>query len=585
MLAGISVSLMPAAAQELEGAAADAVEVSEIADTEESTDEGTAGEVTADTETDTTDVPEFEQLPIHLEQQLLEQRVLKSETTKRLFRGNYVLKKLRERLLFSSETYQGLDDEIKRVKNKLLFTDLDLNKLNDQVKLLSRQIVSTKRKIKRTETKIIETKARIEELYQKIDILEVRLEDQKNQLSEYLRLIYMHENYFYAINDQSDRRFNILKFLLASTTISETLQRETYLKILEDKGQELVDKLEKTKADLEADKATLDNERMRLEILMAELEGENDNLVAQRTGKKNLMEETEGKQEIFQTLLAQSIIEQEEILEELNAIRTNIDYFNEQLGTLKDRLSPADYEIILRIKTDATERKQGVGSTLRFPIWPVVPKRGLSAYFVDANYRRAFGVEHYAIDVPVVQKTPVLAPANGLVVKVKDRDKGYNYIAVAHEKGVMTVFGHIFESYVDVGDFVHVGEVLGLSGGVPGTRGAGYRTTGAHLHFEVWQDGVRVDPLGYMNLDALSIDYIPAEYLEDLEEKFKDVMDGVFGDEEASSEEAVVSGEKVKRVLEESVEEVVAGEEGEAVAGEVTTDQPVEEVQPEERAG
>ena len=39
------------------------------------------------------------------------------------------------------------------------------------------------------------------------------------------------------------------------------------------------------------------------------------------------------------------------------------------------------------------------------------------------------------------------------------------------------------------------GQVLGKTGAMPGTPGAGVRTTGPHLHFEVWQDGVRVDPL------------------------------------------------------------------------------------------
>ena len=364
----------------------------------------------------------------------------------------------------------------------------------------------------------------------------------------------MHENFFYSPAPENNKKVNLLKFLLASSTVSETLQRETYLKILEKGEKELIQELEVAKVELELEKDTLNEERIRLEYLKIDLDEEKTNLDAQRTGKKRLLEETKGKEEIFQKLLAESIAHQEEVLKEINAMRTNIDYFNEQLGALKGQITQEDYEIVLRIKEQSVNGQRIVGETLKFPIWPVRPSRGLSAYFVDAGYRRAFGVEHYAIDVPIPQKTPVLAPANGLVVKMRDMDTGYNYIAVAHEKGVMTVVGHIFESMVDVGDFVHVGDVLGLSGGVPGTRGAGYRTTGAHLHFEVWQDGVRVNPLGYMNLESLPEEYIPQEYLEKLDEKFGDVVDEMFDGWTTEKEE--VKKISVKAGLEDEVEAI-----------------------------
>ena len=77
----------------------------------------------------------------------------------------------------------------------------------------------------------------------------------------------------------------------------------------------------------------------------------------------------------------------------------------------------------------------------------------------------------------------------------------------------LTVYGHLLEFRVKEGDTVKKSEILGLSGGRPGTPGAGYLTTGPHLHFEIYDDGNHVDPLSVLNLGELPVKYIPDEYL------------------------------------------------------------------------
>jgi len=119
----------------------------------------------------------------------------------------------------------------------------------------------------------------------------------------------------------------------------------------------------------------------------------------------------------------------------------------------------------------------------------------ISAGFMVESYRKFFGVDHHGIDIVVAQGTPVASAADGVVFLVRDGgEKGYSYILVGHRGGYATLYGHILQALVKAGDEVIVGQNIALSGGTPGTHGAGPMTTAAHLHFEVIQGGVNVDP-------------------------------------------------------------------------------------------
>lgn len=99
---------------------------------------------------------------------------------------------------------------------------------------------------------------------------------------------------------------------------------------------------------------------------------------------------------------------------------------------------------------------------------------------------------HTGIDLGARYGTRVTAAAGGVVVAVANTNVGYgNYVIVAHGGGIMTLYGHLLETDVRVGDSVARGQRIGLEG----TSGL---STGPHLHFELRVNDQVTDPMPYL---------------------------------------------------------------------------------------
>lgn len=125
--------------------------------------------------------------------------------------------------------------------------------------------------------------------------------------------------------------------------------------------------------------------------------------------------------------------------------------------------------------------------------WPAFG--ALTARFQDSAYLNVFGFPHQGLDIALGQGSPVFAAADGIVFLARDGgERGYSYVLVGHRGGYATLYGHLSGITVTAGQDLRQGEAVGVSGGTPGTRGAGPTTTGPHLHFEVIKDGTNIDP-------------------------------------------------------------------------------------------
>jgi murein DD-endopeptidase MepM/ murein hydrolase activator NlpD len=290
--------------------------------------------------------------------------------------------------------------------------------------------------------------------------------------------------------------------------------------ILEETGDRLVAKLSELTTQLADARADLEAKKASLEKLQTELEAQKDNLTAQKAAKENLLALSKNQDEIYRELLKQSLEEQEESLAEIQAFKESIAFIEQKIAEEGDNFDVSKYEDLVGKKFMTLYEFQKSASEAGDFIWPVIPDRGLSAYFHDPSYQGYFGVQHNAVDIRADQGTPIRAAADGVVYKAKDNGTGYSYIVVVHHDDLMTTYGHVSNIMVEEGQVVSAGDVIGLSGGMPGTKGAGYMTTGPHLHFEVMKNGAYVDPLRFLNLEILSEESakaLPEEYWDDWE--------------------------------------------------------------------
>ncbi len=94
---------------------------------------------------------------------------------------------------------------------------------------------------------------------------------------------------------------------------------------------------------------------------------------------------------------------------------------------------------------------------------------------------------HYGLDVAAKEGTPILASANGLVLFSGWSYPYGNLVVIAHKSGYNTFYGHNQFLLVKPGDRVLQGHPIALLGNSG-------RSSAPHLHFEIWKDGIQVDP-------------------------------------------------------------------------------------------
>lgn len=123
---------------------------------------------------------------------------------------------------------------------------------------------------------------------------------------------------------------------------------------------------------------------------------------------------------------------------------------------------------------------------------PVVPEQGqvnISQGYAIGTHAPAnvWGALDLVIEDGKTEDTPVIATHAGIVTVTLNSWPGGNFVSISNDNGWRTGYAHLKTVLVQSGMNVEAGTIIGTVGST------GY-STGPHLHYETWQDGINLDP-------------------------------------------------------------------------------------------
>jgi murein DD-endopeptidase MepM/ murein hydrolase activator NlpD len=354
----------------------------------------------------------------------------------------------------------GIQQQIDAMKKALQAKQLEKTSLQNQLGIIGGRIEKGKLALQNTKNQLQETALVLKETELGIEKKKQAIDEEQNQIGELVRAL-----------DFSERQ-TVVAIFARGKTLSDFFSAQDAVRAVDTELTRSLIKVMLAKQDLDQQKTKLSTVKAALEDQKDELQTKQEQLSSQSQAKAQLLLQTKQSEEKFQKMVSD----------------------------LKREYSATEGEIEA-IDRKVRERLKNQGKTVSTgPValsWPT-PSRKVTASYHDPDYPFRHVFEHPGIDLRAAQGTAIRAAGNGIIARAKNAGMGYSYIIIIHNNKISTLYGHMSRILVKEDDVVSAGDTIGYSGGTPGTPGAGPFVTGAHLHFEVRQGGIPVNPLDYL---------------------------------------------------------------------------------------
>ena len=254
--------------------------------------------------------------------------------------------------------------------------------------------------------------------------------------------------------------------LFKANSFSDLLGSLDFINEVMDYDRRVIQDLQTLQAEIAEKKAGLEANKAALEAAKAELETQKKQLSAQRDEANKLVKEIDDNAAEYQATLKELEAEERRIEQQVKQMQKKLE---EQMAAegKKYNTNPGGY------------------------IWPV-DSRYITSTVGGRNSPGGVGsTNHKGTDIGRVGYTsPVYAAKAGTVI-IAQRSSSYgNYVVISHGVGNTTLYAHMSSIKVSVGTYVKQGQTIGITGSTG-------HSTGPHLHFEVVENNVRINPLSH----------------------------------------------------------------------------------------
>ena len=248
-----------------------------------------------------------------------------------------------------------------------------------------------------------------------------------------------------------------------------------------DSFTDLLDRLDAVNEVMDADQAVID----RLKALQDEISQKEAELQESKSGAEAARADLVSKKSALEKQRAEA----NQLIAQLAANESETEAEIDGMEEEEERIQREIQELSRKLAAQQAAAGQSNRSNPGGYIWPVDSRYITSTMGGRASPGGIGSTNHKGTDIGRVGYTsPIYAAKSGTVI-VSQRSRSYgNYVVISHGSGNTTLYGHMSSRKVEVGQYVNQGDVIGITGSTG-------NSTGPHLHFEITENGVRVNPL------------------------------------------------------------------------------------------
>ncbi|MBR4211944.1 MAG: peptidoglycan DD-metalloendopeptidase family protein [Oscillibacter sp.] len=399
------------------------------------------------------------------------------------------------------EQANGIQEERDALEQEIGAYSMDIAAALDQKTLLDAEIARIEEDVTALETQILDCEGRIA-------TTEAELRDAQSREAEQYDLFCQRVR---AMEEQG--RMNYWMILFRATSFVDFLTRLDFVNGIMQSDQRIMDDLKALQAEIADKQVQLEGERRELETANQALLEKETELDTQREAANQLIIDLEANR-------SEAEASRDILNEEAERIQGEIVRLSEELARQEEeariRAEQAAEEARIRAEQEAEEERiraeraaeayralrervnarlddftidEGLGGY----IWPVNSRRITSTFGGRASPGGIGSTNHKGIDIGGVGYGTAVHAAKAGTVIISQYSSSYgNFVVVSHGEGNTTLYAHMSTRLVEAGESVGQGDILGLTGSTG-------HSTGPHLHFEISENGTRINPLVYLS--------------------------------------------------------------------------------------